>query len=494
MRNTLYLHLRILLLFISIVACQEKKENKKTINPKRPNFLFVVVDDQSPFDLKTYDPNSILETPTIDQLAKEGMVFESARHMGSMNGAVCTPSRHMIMSGRTLWHLPPSAEFQKQTAPHPIDSMTIPAVFNRAGYKTMRTCKKGNSYPGANRQFSVIKDATKRGGTEETGSAWHGKQVLAYLDQRKNTKEENPFFIYLGFSHPHDIRDGTPELLDKYGAVNHRDSTYLPPKNEKQPEFQENYLNAHPFHHGHLKLRDEERVSGVWKKRDEQTVRNELGREYACSENIDIQLKKVIDCLEEMGELENTYIIYTSDHGIAIGRHGLMGKQNLYEHTWRVPFIIKGPGIKANSRVKGNIYLADILPTLCDLAGIDKPETVETKSFKPVLEGKQSSIRNTMYGVYAGGTKPGMRTVLDGDWKLIKYDVLDGKVRETQLFNLAENPHEYLAEHDKGDPMLTDLAENPEYADKLKEMEELLLQQMIAHDDPYRLWNQPKLK
>lgn len=157
-------------------------------------------------------------------------------------------------------------------------------------------------------------------------------------------------------------------------------------------------------------------------------------------------------------------------------------------------FIIKGPGIKANSRVKGNIYLADILPTLCDLAGIDKPETVETKSFKPVLEGKQSSIRNTMYGVYAGGTKPGMRTVLDGDWKLIKYDVLDGKVRETQLFNLAENPHEYLAEHDKGDPMLTDLADNPEYADKLKEMEELLLQQMIAYDDPYRLWDQPKLK
>lgn len=342
MRNTLYLNLRVLLLFISIVACQEKKENKKTINPKRPNFLFVVVDDQSPFDLKTYDPNSILETPTIDQLAKEGMVFESARHMGSMNGAVCTPSRHMIMSGRTLWHLPPSAEFQKQTAPQPIDSMTIPAVFNKAGYKTMRTCKRGNSYPGANRQFSVIKDATKRGGTEETGSAWHSKQVLEYLDQRKNSKEGNPFFIYLGFSHPHDIRDGTPELLDKYGAVNHRDSTYLPPKNEKQPQLQENYLNAHPFHHGHLKLRDEERVSGVWKKRDEQTVRNELGREYACSENIDIQLKKVIDRLEDMGELENTYIIYTSDHGIAIGRHGLMGKQNLYEHTWRVPLSSKG--------------------------------------------------------------------------------------------------------------------------------------------------------
>lgn len=135
-----------------LVNC--KQPEKKVKEKKRPNFLFVLVDDQSPFDLKTYDSNSILETPTIDKLANEGVVIEQARHMGSMNGAVCTPSRHMIMSGRTLWHLPPSAEFQKQTDAHDIDTQTIGAVFNRAGYKTMRTCKKGNSYPGANKQFA----------------------------------------------------------------------------------------------------------------------------------------------------------------------------------------------------------------------------------------------------------------------------------------------------------------------------------------------------
>ena len=76
-----------------------------------------------------------------------------------------------------------------------------------------------------------------------------------------------------------------------------------------------------------------------------------------------------------MGELDNTYIFYTADHGMAIGRHGLQGKQNLYEHTWRVPFIVKGPGIKPGSRVEGNIYLLDVLATLCDLAGIPAPET-----------------------------------------------------------------------------------------------------------------------
>jgi choline-sulfatase len=84
-----------------------------------------------------------------------------------------------------------------------------------------------------------------------------------------------------------------------------------------------------------------------------------------------------------------------------------------------------------------------------------------------------------------------MRCVKQGDWKLIKYDVMDGEIRETQLFNLAQNPHEFIAEHNKGDARLTDLAENPEHATKLAEMEALLLAEMRRLDDPYRLWNQP---
>ena len=125
-----------------------------------------------------------------------------------------------------------------------------------------------------------------------------------------------------------------------------------------------NYLPAHPFDNTHLHVRDEIKVKGVWKNRDEATIRNELGREFACSENIDIQVGRVLEKLKAMGELDNTYIVYTADHGMAIGRHGLQGKQNLYEHTWRVPLIVKGPGIKAGSRSLGNVYLLDVLSTL----------------------------------------------------------------------------------------------------------------------------------
>ncbi|MCC7339238.1 MAG: sulfatase-like hydrolase/transferase [Pirellulaceae bacterium] len=466
----------------------------------KPNILFIIADDQSPMDLAVYNPQTSLQTPVLDKLAAEGMVIEGAYHMGAFQGAVCTPSRHMIMSGRTVWHLPIGPGVDRHCPPD-LEQNTIPAVFNRAGYATMRTCKSGNSYEAANKQFTVRHDASKRGGTEETGSAWHAEQVLNYLHEREANRDTKPFLIYFGFSHPHDTRDGTPELLAQYGAVNHTDKDSLPPANDKQPPLPSNYLPAHPFPDGHPGLRDEVAVSGVWDKRDPRTIRNEIGRYNACSENIDIQIGRVLEKLAAMDELDNTYIIYTSDHGIAVGRHGLQGKQNLYEHTWRVPFIVKGPGIQPASRATGNIYLLDTLATLCDLVGIEAPDSNEGISFKSVLEGKRSTIRDVMYGVYSGGTKPGMRSVRQGDWKLIEYDGLDGVVREKQLFNLAENPNEFLGQHHAPSVIAltgvtpeaeqVNLAGDPRYADKLAEMETLLLAEMRRLDDPYRLWYQP---
>jgi choline-sulfatase len=467
---------------------------------KRPNILFIIVDDQSPFDFKFYNPASELHSPVIDRLAAEGMVLDGAYHMGSFSGAVCTPSRHMVMTGRTVWHLPigPNA---KTHCPPDIAQHSLPAVFNRAGYATMRTCKRGNSYEGANELFAVRRDASKRGGTAETGSAWHAEQVLTYLDERQASKDERPFLIYYGFSHPHDVRDGTPDLLAKYGAVNHEDKGSMPPAHSKQPKLPENYLPEHPFHHGHPGLRDEVSVSGVWERRDERTIRNEIGRQFACSENIDIQIGRVLDRLKAMGELDNTWIFYTADHGMAIGRHGLQGKQNLYEHTWRVPFVVKAPGVKPGSRAQGNIYLLDVLATLCDVAGIRPPDSNEGVSFRPVLEGKQQAVRDVLFGAYNGGTKPGMRSVRQGDWKLIQYDVMDGAVRETQLFNLKENPHEFLKQHHdpkvialtghQPEPHQVNLAGDPRHAARLKEMQALLLSEMRRLHDPWRLWNQP---
>ena len=161
---------------------------------------------------------------------------------------------------------------------------------------------------------------------------------------QEKSKDVDPFLIYFGFSHPHDVRDGKPELLKKYGATNHNDRNHIPRLHPKQPRLPVNWLPPHPFDHGHTSVRDEVSVKGVWENRDEVTIRNEMGREYACSENIDIQVGRVLDKLEEMGELKNTYIIYTADHGMAIGRHSLQGKQNLYDHTWRCLSLLRDLG------------------------------------------------------------------------------------------------------------------------------------------------------
>ncbi len=468
--------------------------------PQRPNFLFIIADDQTPLELRAYDPKSVLQTPTLDRLAAEGVTIDAAHHMGSFMGAVCTPSRHMIMCGRSLWRLPIGPGPQRN-CPEDIVQQTLPAVFNRAGYATMRTCKVGNSYDAANRQFAVRREATKREGNDAEGSAWHADQALDFLNQRVAEGDRRPFLLYLGFSHPHDPRDAKPELLQAYGAVNHTDRAAPPRLNARQPPLPVSYLPAHPFPLGHPDLRDEVAVSGVWRRRDEATVRNELGRECALAQDIDAQVGRVLDRLQSLGALNNTYVFYTADHGMSLGRHGLMGKQNLYEHTWRVPLIVRGPGIAPGSRAPGNVYLMDVLATLCDLAQIPPPRSNEGLSYKSVLWGRQAAVRKSMYGVYCGGTKPGLRCVKDGDWKLIKYDTLEGQVRQTQLFHLAENPHELLVEH--SDPTVTaltgnvpqlsqrNLADDPRHAEKRAELESMLEAEMRRWDDPYRLWDQP---
>src|SRR5690606_21947834 len=164
----------------------------------RPNFLFILTDDQSPFTLSAYG-NNVCNTPNLDRLAAEGMTFDDAHHMGAWAGAVCTASRTMIMTGRTAWRIPgangPGMEFPREFRQQAAEQ-SLPAVFNRAGYDTFRTCKIGNSFKEANELFTVSRTETKRGETAEDGSQWHGDQVLEYLTQREATNDKDPFLIY----------------------------------------------------------------------------------------------------------------------------------------------------------------------------------------------------------------------------------------------------------------------------------------------------------
>ncbi|MFP6897976.1 MAG: sulfatase-like hydrolase/transferase [Roseibacillus sp.] len=462
-----------------------------------PNFLFIVTDDQDTYSVGAYRSSEPVEpgadgnpyfvaTPNMDRLAAEGMLFHNAHLMGALGGAVCTFSRTMIMTGRSLWHRTVGSA-----------ANTFPGALNLAGYDTYRTCKNGNSYALANGEFDSRNDATKRGNTDGNGSEWHADNVLNFLDNRATTGDSDPFFIYLGFSHPHDTRNArtTPNLAGRYGCLNTTSPGTIT-LNSRAPPLPISHLPIdaslgvpanypfHPYDHGHLNVRDEVNVPGILQYRTEPVVRNEIGRNFACVDWIDRQLGRVLAKLEEQGLMNNTYIVFTSDHGIAIGRHGLQGKQNLYEHTWKVPFIVRGPGIAAGSETDAMIYLHDVFPTFCDLAGatVTTPSTIgpnDGLSIRPVLEGTATTVRDAVYGVYRGGSRPGMRSIKNGRWKMIKYDLDGDNVQETQVFDLLENPFELLPEH--GVPNLATL---PSHALVRQELEELLMAKRREFEDP----------
>ncbi len=480
---------------------------------KRPNILFIITDDQDATTLDVFGDTQC-DTPNLDRMAKQGLAITGAHQMGSYTATVSAASRTMIMTGTNIWRAQPIAQKSKglykdkpnqfgladSIDPNSPEASSIPMLFHKAGYDTYRTCKSGNSYEPANVLFDERHDKTCREGNDAEGSKWHADNVIQYLKKRDAQKgDKSPFMIYMGFSHPHDPRHGTPELLAKYGAEDVKEPTKI---NAKTPRLPLNWLPEKPFYDGNAKCRDEEKVMGVMTRRDEITIRNELGKEYACIENVDTHIGRVLKELERIGELDNTYIFFTADHGIAVGKHAQMGKQSLYEHTFRVPFLVMGPDVPKNKVTTGNIYLSDVLATLCDLADIDIPASTTGESFKSVIKGERESIREVVYGAYSGGDKPGIRVLKQGDWKLIKSNFEGAGVQKTQLFNLKDNPMELTTEHHAADVVTKignkpkanqiDLSQEPRYKAKLAELEALLLEEMIKVNDPYRLWDQPQ--
>jgi len=157
--------------------------------------------------------------------------------------------------------------------------------------------------------------------------------------------------------------------------------------------------------------------------------------------SLDAQIGRILAALAERGDAANTVVVYTADHGLAVGQHGLLGKQNLYEHSIRVPRIMAGPGLPTGNTVQALTHHADVFPTLCDLAGLTVPSTVEGRSLLPLVTNNDAPWRDSVFAMY----KDVQRAVSDGAWKLIRYyrsgDQTVGSDR-IQLFHLKNDPWE----------------------------------------------------
>lgn len=494
----------LVILFLIIAGLNVVFAQKR--NHKKPNVLLIYTDDHRYSGIHVLG-NMDVKTPNMDALAHNGMVFTNTYLMGSFSGATCVPSRAMLQTGVDLFHL------KSQGHSIPENNTTMGEAFKKAGYQTHIVGKWHQDNASLNRSFDTgdkimgrsayltdqfrmpywdfdknsnytREDAyllvynekgetfrraltadDKRGptGTEKNGP--HTSEVFAENASNyiKTHSKKQPFFMYLAFHAPHDPRQAPQKYVDMYKP----EDIDLPPS----------YVQQHPFDNGDMVLRDE--ALAPW-PRTPQVAKEHLAAYYAIITHLDDQIGKVIKALKESGDYENTLIILAGDSGLAVGNHGLIGKQNLYnEDGIHVPFIISGNLVKDKGRkIDAFSYIHDIFPTICDLANIEIPASVEGKSLLPVIENKSSEIRTSMYFAY----KQLMRSYRKGDFKLIEYvraKNIDKKKDEyftgsrvTQLFNLKDDFWE-----------TTDLSFLPEYKQILEELRKEMKAQAIEVGD-----------
>jgi len=459
----------LLLGLFALFACSEATETA-TKEPA-PNIVLLFTDDQTYHAVNALG-NSAIETPNMDRLVQNGTTFTHAYNMGAWNGAVCLASRAMMISGRSVWnanrfrqnwvqgdsialtqtwsklmeqqgydtymtgkwHVDAPADQIFQTAKHirpgmPRDPWVSKEVANQFKEKFASEMEKridglpiGYGRPKDESDNYWSPSDPKFGGFWEGGKHWSevGKDdALEFIQTAK--QRDNPFFMYIAFNAPHDPRQAPQEFIDRYPI--------------EDIELPKSWMPMYPYKDSignGPDLRDEALAPFP---RTEYATQKHIQEYYAIVTHLDEQIGKILDELEASGKMENTYIFFTADHGLAIGRHGLLGKQNLFDHSVRVPMMLVGKDIPKGEKVNSDVYLQDVMATSLELAGIQKPDYVEFNSFLDLAKGNsQTSHYDGIYGAYVNL----QRSIRKDGFKLIIYPKID----KILLFDLENDPEE----------------------------------------------------
>jgi arylsulfatase A-like enzyme len=441
----------------------------------RPNVLVIVTDDQRPDTIGALG-NPVIRTPNLDALVRRGSTFTRA----VCANPICTPSRAEILTGCSGFRNG-VVDFGDKINPQCVAWAT---AMQRAGYRTCYVGKWHNDGRPSGYGYDECRGLFAGGG----GRWWtpqqdhHGREVTGYRGWVFQTdsgemfpelgvgltpaiscrfadaaieylreSRDRPFFLHVNFTAPHD------PLLMPPGYEN----LYVP----RAMPLPENFLPEHPFDHGNLRGRDEQLLP--W-PRTADDVRADLAVYYAVISHLDEQIGRIVDALHQSGQWQKTIVVFTSDHGLAVGSHGLRGKQNMYEHTIGVPLILCGPGLPVGRRFAAQVYLRDLYPTVCDLAGVPVPPGVTGTSFKPVLQGQTETAHPFVVGYF----RDRQRMIRTERWKLIHYPHLG----RWQLFDLQDDPGE-----------TRDLAGDPQRAEIVQELQSMLARWQLENGDPLAL-------
>jgi len=449
----------LILLVVALILLVQASCTEKV--PEKPNIIVIIADDLSYNSIHPMSNNEV-KTPNLDELAERGTMFTHTFNMGGWNGAVCIASRTMINTGRFVWR---AEQLDRKLEEQAADSLMWSQVLSRAGYETYfsgkwhvkidpekifdnvrhvrpgmpKTVEESYNRPVEGEEDKWSPYDTSVGGFWEGGKHWSevlGDDAVDYIGQA--SERDAPFFMYLAFNAPHDPRQSPREYVDMY-----------PEEDILVPE---SFLPVYPYADDigcGKELRDA-RLAPF--PRTEYAVRVNRQEYYAIISHMDSQIARMLDAVEKSGKADNTYIFFTADHGLAVGYHGLIGKQNMYDHSVRPPMIVVGPDIPADKKLDMDIYLQDIMPTTLELAGLDIPEYVEFQSMLPYLrEERNESSYDAVYGCY----KDLQRMIRDDGYKLIAYPYAE----KLRLFDIEKDPLE-----------MNDLAEDPEKQQLVSEL------------------------
>ena len=419
---------------------------------KKPNIIFMLTDDQRYGTIHALG-NDEIHTPNMDRLVKSGTAFTHAYIPGGTASAVCMPSRAMIHSGKSLFHL------EECGRNIPTEHITLGQQLLANGYHCYGIGKWHNGTESFSRSFDggaeiffggmwdhwnvPINEFHADGRyersihftpnfsansdcvsvlAEKISAGVHSTDLFsgAALDFLREYDGEKPFFMYLSFLAPHDPRTMPEEFKTMYDP----EDISLPPNYLPMPVVNCGWSN---------KGRDEN--TEAYPRRPE-AIKKHIADYYAMISHIDFCIGKILDTLEEKGLMEDTILVLSGDNGLAVGQHGLMGKQNIYEHSVRVPLVMAGPGIPKGQIAENDVYLMDIYPTLCELCGAEIPDCVDGVSFAPMFKDPAVKTRKSLYLAFQSR----IRGVKMGRYKLVEYRTEDLKL--SQLFDLEADPWE----------------------------------------------------
>ncbi len=486
----------------------------KNAKIKKPNILFIFSDDHAIKSISAYG-NSLNQTPNIDRIANEGAIFQN----NFCANSICAPSRACILTGK---HSHINGQMTNQNT-FDGKQQTFPKLLQQNGYKTALIGKwhlKSNPtgfdhwmiYPGQgsyyNPDYIIPGENGKNKRKRITGYSVETTADLAMDWMRKQSKDGKPFLMMCQFKAPHRTWAPGPKYVNMY-----EDTTFPVPetyydKFEGRTSAAKKHrmsIKEHMYMGYDLKVptKPNERIAEVSRMTPDQRKtwdaafgpRNEAfkksnlkGKALAewkyqryiknylrCVAAVDDNIGRLLEFLKGQGLDKNTIVVYSSDQGFYLGEHGWFDKRWMYEESFRMPLVMKWPGvIKPGTKVKEITQNIDFGPTLLDACGIKIPAEMQGKSMLPVATGQKVDWRKGLYYHYYESPSEhgvpfhyGVRT---DRYKLIHYY----QINEWELFDLKKDPNEMGSAYGK-----------PEYAKVQKEMHAELKKLRKQYQCPY---------